>query len=351
MLDEEFEIPNSKFEIVSLAPRGDYTKMTVPSRFVKIGKEVLKKEAEAILDVMKGLDDNFDRVVDIIHGCSGRVVLMGIGKSGLVCKKIASTLSSVGTPALFLHPADSLHGDLGMLQKGDVLVVVSNSGETEEIITILPWIKRMDIITIVITGNTRSTIANYGDIVLNVKVDEACPYNMIPTSSTTATLALGDAIAVALMEKRNFKIEDFASLHPGGTIGRKLLLRVEDLMHTGDALPRVYQDASMKHAILEITSKRLGVTGVFNKKEELIGVITDGDLRRAIEKYHNLLIKKAKDVMTVNPKVIRKDALAVYALKKMEEFSITSLFVTEREGQRYPVGIIHIHDLLKAKIV
>jgi arabinose-5-phosphate isomerase len=316
-----------------------------------IGREVLKKEAEAILDVMKGLDDNFDRVVDIIHGCLGRVVLMGIGKSGLVCKKIASTLSSVGTPALFLHPADSLHGDLGMLQKGDVLVVVSNSGETEEIITILPWIKRMDIITIVITGNTRSTIANYGDIVLNVKVDEACPYNMIPTSSTTATLALGDAIAVALMEKRNFKIEDFASLHPGGTIGRKLLLRVEDLMHTGDALPRVQKDVSMKHAILEITSKRLGVTGVFNKKEELIGVITDGDLRRAIEKYDNLLIKKAKDVMTVNPKVIRKDALAVYALKKMEEFSITSLFVTESEGQRYPVGIIHIHDLLKAKIV
>jgi arabinose-5-phosphate isomerase len=325
--------------------------MAKDSHLIKIGKDVLKKEAEAILDVMKGLDDNFDRVVDIIHGCSGRVVLMGIGKSGLVCKKIASTLSSVGTPALFLHPADSLHGDLGMLQKGDVLVVVSNSGETEEIITILPWIKRMDIITIVITGNTRSTIANYGDIVLNVKVDEACPYNMIPTSSTTATLALGDAIAVALMEKRNFKIEDFASLHPGGTIGRKLLLKVEDLMHTGDALPRVYQDVSMKHAILEITSKRLGVTGVFNKKEKLLGVITDGDLRRAIEKYDNLLIKKAKDVMTVNPKVIRKDALAVYALKKMEEFSITSLFVLEKEGQKHPVGIIHIHDLLKAKIV
>jgi arabinose-5-phosphate isomerase len=321
------------------------------SKLTDIGREVLKKEADAIVHVMERLDENFDRVVDVIHGCSGHVVLMGIGKSGLICKKIASTFSSVGTPAIFLHPADSLHGDLGMLQKGDVLIIVSNSGETEEIIKILPWIKRMDIITLVVTGDASSTIAGCGDIVLNVKVDEACPYNIVPTSSTTATLALGDAIAVALMEKRNFRLEDFAILHPGGTIGRKILLKVEDLMHTGDTLPKVYQDTSMKHVILEITSKRLGVTGVFNRDEELVGIITDGDLRRAIEKYDNLLIKHASDVMTPNPKVIRKDALAVYALKKMEEFSITSLFVVEREGEKHSIGIIHIHDLLKAKIV
>jgi arabinose-5-phosphate isomerase len=321
------------------------------SKLTDIGREVLKKEADAIVHVMERLDENFDRVVDVIHGCSGHVVLMGIGKSGLICKKIASTFSSVGTPAIFLHPVDSLHGDLGMLQKGDVLIIVSNSGETEEIIKILPWIKRMDIITLVVTGDASSTIAGCGDIVLNVKVDEACPYNIVPTSSTTATLALGDAIAVALMEKRNFRLEDFAILHPGGTIGRKILLKVEDLMHTGDTLPKVYQDTSMKHVILEITSKRLGVTGVFNRDEELVGIITDGDLRRAIEKYDNLLIKHASDVMTPNPKVIRKDALAVYALKKMEEFSITSLFVVEREGEKHSIGIIHIHDLLKAKIV
>ena len=257
----------------------------------------------------------------------------------------------MGTPALFLHPADSLHGDLGMLQKGDVLIIVSNSGETEEVIKIFPWIKRMDIATIIITGNVNSTIANYGDIVLDVNVDEACPLNMVPTSSTTATLALGDAISMALMEKRNFKMEDFASLHPGGTIGRKLFLKVEDLMHTGEAVPRVYENMPMKHAILEITSKRMGVTAVLNEKEGLAGIITDGDLRRAIEKFDNVLEKNAVDVMTRNPKTIQKDAIATFALKKMEEFSITSLFVIEKEGENRPVGIIHIHDLLKAKIV
>lgn len=203
---------------------------------------------------------------------------------------------------------------------------------------------------VVITGAPQSTIANYGDIVLSVKVDEACPYNVVPTSSTTATLALGDAIAIALMEKRNFSIEDFASLHPGGTLGRKLVLTVEELMHTGDKLPMVFQNASMKDVILEITSKRLGVTAVLNGDGELVGVVTDGDLRRAIERYENVLLKSASDVMTINPKVIKKDALAAYALKKMEEFSITALFVTEKEGEKRPAGIIHIHDLLKAKI-
>ena len=324
---------------------------TTGNSIIEIGREVLRKEAKAILQVVEGLDNAFERAVDVVFKCSGRVVLMGIGKSGLVCKKIASTLSSVGTPAMFLHPADSLHGDLGMLQKGDALIIVSNSGETEEIISILPWIKRMDISVVVITGNTESSIAQYGDVVLNVNVDEACPFNIVPTSSTTATLAMGDAIAVALMKVRGFKIEDFALLHPGGALGRRLLLKVEDLMHIGDAIPKVYQNTLMKHAILEITSKRLGVVGIYNEKEELTGIITDGDLRRAIEKYENILEKKAFDVMTGKPRTIMKDSLAVYALKKMEEFSITSLFVLEKEGEISPVGIIHIHDLLKAKIV
>jgi len=318
---------------------------------VDIAKEVLKKEADAILLVMEGLDETFDRAVEAIYKCTGRVVLTGIGKSGLVCKKIASTFSSVGTPALFLHTADSLHGDLGMLQNNDLLIIVSNSGETEEVVKILPWIKRMDVVTVVITGNSDSTIANYGDFILKVNVDEACPFNMVPTSSTTATLAIGDAIAVALIEKRNFRIEDFASLHPGGTIGRKLLLKVEDLMHTGDSMPKVSEDMPMKDALLEITSKRLGTTGVFNEEGDLKGIITDGDLRRGIEKYDNIMKKTARDLMTPNPKTIQKDALAAHALKKMEDFSITSLFVIEKEGDKKPIGIIHIHDLLRAKIV
>ena len=320
--------------------------------FLTLGKEVLKKEAEAILHVMETLGNDFDRVIETIGECTGRVVLLGMGKSGLICKKIASTFSSTGTPAIFLHPADSLHGDLGMLQKGDVLIAVSNSGETEEIIKILPWVKRMGIPTIIITRDTDSTIAACGDVVLRVRVDEACPYNVVPTSSTTATLALGDAIAIALMEKRAFKIEDFASLHPGGTLGRKLLLKVEDLMHIGSDIPKIYMDAPMKDALIEITSKRLGITGVFNGSEELLGSISDGDLRRAIEKYdRDLFDKKASDIMTSNPKLIVKDALAAYALKKMEDFSITSLFVVTDEKDTCPVGIIHIHDLLKAKVV
>ena len=320
--------------------------------FLVLGKEVLKKEAEAILNVMENLDSDFNRVINIIGDCTGRVVLLGMGKSGLICKKIASTLASTGTPAIFLHPADSLHGDLGMLQKGDALIIVSNSGETEEIIAMLPWVKRMGIPTVIITGDTNSTIATYGDVVLKVRVDEACPYNVVPTSSTTATLALGDAIAIALMERKAFKIEDFALLHPGGSLGRKLLLKVEDLMHTGSAMPKTYADTPMKDVLIEITSKRLGIAGVYDRSENLLGSITDGDLRRAIEKYdRDLFRKKASDVMTQSPKVIMKDALAAYALKKMEDFSITSLFVVADEGDRSPIGIIHVHDLLKAKVV
>jgi len=317
---------------------------------LKTGREVLKKEASAVLKVMDEIGEEFEKAVDILHKCSGRVVFMGIGKSGLICKKIASTMSSIGTPSMFLHPADALHGDIGMLQRDDAIVIVSNSGETEEIIKVIPWIKRMGLPVIVITGNKESTIAREGDVVLCVSVEEACPYNLIPTSSTTATLALGDAIAMAIMEKKSFKLEDFANLHPGGAIGRKLFTKVEDLMHTGDEIPKVYEDTPMKYVILEMTSKRLGVTGVFNKNEELTGIITDGDLRRAIKKYDNILSKTASDVMTKNPKTIKKDRLATHALKKMEDFSITSLFVMENEGDRQPVGIIHIHDLLKAKI-
>ncbi len=318
---------------------------------LKTGKGVLKKEAEALLRVMEKLDSAFSEAAEIIYQCTGRVVLTGMGKSGLVCKKIASTLSSTGTPALFVHPADSLHGDLGMLQRSDVLIIVSNSGETDEVLKIIPWINRLGIPVITITGDPGSSIARLGDVALTVEVDEACPYNVVPTSSTTATLALGDALALSVMEKRAFKVEDFALLHPGGSLGRKLFLRVADIMHTGSTVPGVSVNTSMKDAILEITSKRLGVTAVYDDNGNFAGIITDGDLRRAIERYDDALLgKKAGDVMTRNPKVVHKDALAAHALKKMEEFSITSLFVIDEDNAR-PVGIVHIHDLLKAKVV
>jgi arabinose-5-phosphate isomerase len=314
-------------------------------------REVLRKESFAILHVMETIGDSFEEAVEMVYRCSGHVVLTGIGKSGFVSRKIASTLSSVGTPALFLHPADSLHGDLGMLQKGDVIIIVSNSGETEEIVKILPWIKRAEISTIVFTGSPKSTIAGYADVVLHINVEEACPYNMVPTSSSTAALALGDALAITVMQKRGFKVEDFANLHPGGTLGRRLLLKVEDLMHSGEALPKVHVNTPMKEAILEITSKRLGVAAVLNDAGELAGVITDGDLRRGMERHDDIMVRSAAEVMTVNPKGIERGAMAVEALQKMERFSITSLIVVERGGERHPVGVIHIHDLLRAKIV
>ncbi len=321
------------------------------SGFTDIGKSVLEKEAKAILEVMDRLDESFDRAVEAINRCKGRIVFSGMGKSGLIGKKIASTFSSIGVPSLYLHPAESIHGDLGILQKDDLMFIISNSGETDELIRIFPWIKRMGLLTIVATGNTSSTIAKYGDVVLDVKVEEACPYNTIPTSSTTAVLALGDAIAVTLMRERNFTIEDIALLHPGGSIGRSLLLKVKDLMHTGDAMPAVPEGVLMKDVIMEVTSKRLGVTGVYNGAGELVGTITDGDLRRALERHDDMLKRTAREVMTPNPKSIEQDALAAHALKRMEEFSITSLFVFEDNDRKRPVGIIHIHDLLKAKVV
>lgn len=321
------------------------------NRLTDMGKDVLLKEANAILHVMETLDETFDLMVQAMEACEGRVVLTGIGKSGLIAKKISSTLSSIGVPSLYLHPADSLHGDLGMVQRSDIFFIVSNSGESEEIVKILPWMKRMGIYTLVMCGNSQSTIATYGDLVITVRVDEACPYNIVPTSSTTAMLALGDALAIALMRERNFQKEDFALLHPGGTLGRRLILRVEDLMHTGENIPKVYDDMLMKDVIYEVSSKRLGVAGVFNREDELLGIITDGDLRRALERYDNMLERQAKDVMVGNPKGIERGALAAYALKKMEQYAITSLFVYENRDDRRPIGIIHIHDLLRAKIV
>lgn len=315
-------------------------------------KRVLQIEAEAIERLKERINEDFVRAVELILACEGKVVVTGVGKSGIIGQKIASTLASTGTPAFFLHPTEGVHGDLGMLDKKDIVVAISNSGETDELSQILPLIKRYGNTLIVFTGGAASTLARSGDVVLDVSVrEEACPLGLAPTASTTVALAMGDALAVALLEKRGFNKEDFALRHPGGKLGRRLLLKVNDLMHVGEELPTVYEDTLMKEAVVEITSKRLGVTGVVNKREELVGVITDGDLRRALEKHGNLLEKRAADIMTRNPKWIEADTLAAEAVQRMEEHAITSLFVFDKAGDRIPKGVIHLHDLLKAGVV
>ena len=298
------------------------------------------------------IDGAFSQSVAMILACKGRVVITGMGKSGLICQKIAATMASTGTPALFLHPAEGIHGDLGMLMKGDVVIAVSNSGETEEITRILPVIKRMGLPLIAMSGNPRSTLARAGDVFLDISIkEEACPLGLAPTASTTATLAMGDALAVALLLERGFKEEDFALFHPGGALGKRLLLRVEDLMHRGEEIPMVGVEISLKEALFEITSKKLGITGVADTEGNLAGVFTDGDLRRSLEKGFDVLNRPVGEVMSRNPKRVLRANLAAKALQKMEEFSITSLFVFESEESHQPVGIIHLHDLLKAGVV
>ncbi len=315
-------------------------------------RRVLKIEAQSILDLSERVDEHFTEAVELLYHCKGKVVLMGMGKSGLVGRKIASTFASTGTPAFFLHPAEGVNGDFGMLTKEDVVIAISNSGETRELLDVLPLIKRYGNRLIALTGNMNSSLAKAGDIYLNIHVkEEACPLGLAPTASTTATLALGDALAVVLMIKKGFDEKDFALLHPGGTLGKRLLLKVEDLMHVGKAFPTVTEKTLMKDVIFEITSKRLGVTAVCNGEGHLMGVITDGDLRRALEKFNDLLDRQASEVMTRNPKWIEKDALAAKAVQRMEEYSITSLFVFNQSGDKVPVGIIHLHDLLKAGVV
>jgi arabinose-5-phosphate isomerase len=319
-------------------------------------KEVLNIEARGIVSLMDRLDDNFIQAVELLYDCRGKVVVTGLGKSGLICRKIAATFSSLGTPSFFLHAGDANHGDMGMVMEGDVVLAISNSGETEEILTLIPILKRIGVRLIAISGKRDSTLSRAADVVLDAGVpEEACPFGLSPTASTTAALALGDALAVILLERKGFKEEDFALRHPGGTLGRKLLLRVDDLMHRDVDVPLVGEETLMKEAILVITSKRLGVTGVTDKHGNLTGVITDGDLRRGLEAYGDgILSKTANEVMTRQPKSIEKDALALQALARMEENvprPITSLFVVEKAGDTVPIGILHIHALLKAGIV
>jgi arabinose-5-phosphate isomerase len=312
-------------------------------------KRVIRVEAEALAALAESLDGEFERAVNLILATPGRVVVTGMGKSGLICQKIASTMASTGTPAFFLHPAEGMHGDLGMIMKGDVIIAVSHSGETEEVLRILPIIKRLGTRLIAMSGNRNSTLAKAGDVFLDIAVkEEACPLGLAPTASTTATLAMGDALAVALLVKRGFRAEDFALFHPGGSLGKKLLLRVEDLMHRDAAVPLVGRDTLMREALFEMTSKGLGIVGVTDDHGSLVGVITDGDLRRALEKNTDIINMAAGMLMIRNPKRIAASELAAKALQRMEQYMITSLFVFENECSEKPVGIIHLHDLLKA---
>lgn len=314
-------------------------------------RRVLRVESDAVRSLAERLDGEFLRAVDLILETRGKVIVCGMGKSGIICQKIASTLSSTGTPAFFLHPAEGVHGDLGMISRDDIMVAVSNSGETEELTKIIPAVKRAGVKMIAMTGGAKSTLARYADVVLDVGVkEEACSLGLSPTASTTAALAMGDALAVTLLERRGFKAEDFAELHPAGSLGRKLM-KVSELMHTGEQMPMVNADTPMKEAILEMTRKRLGVTGVFDGGR-LAGVITDGDLRRAMEKGEKggpVMEKTAGELMTRDPKTITEDSLAETALRIMEEHSITSLFVTGEGGRT--AGVVHMHDLLRAGVV
>ena len=323
--------------------------MTKPRRMPKDhpslaeAKRVLEVEAAAILGLVDHLDNSFVEVVELINSCNGRVVTMGLGKSGIICKKISATLASTGTPSFFLHPAEAIHGDLGMIVRGDVVLAVSNSGETEELVRLLPSIKRIGAELVAMTGNPGSTIAKGADYHLSSAISkEACPLGLAPTASTTATLALGDALAMALLVRKGFKEEDFAFLHPGGKLGKRFL-RVRDLMHSGDQVPIVDVKTSMHDVIYEMSNKGFGITAVTQNGNILAGVISDGDLRRLLQRDDDILKKTAADCMKKNPATIEANELASAALQMLEQRKITSLFITDAE--RRVEGIIHLHDL------
>ena len=311
-------------------------------------KKVLRIEADAIIELLDRIDSRFEKAVEVLSACRGRVVVTGMGKSGIICKKIAATLSSTGTPALFLHPAEAIHGDMGMVVQGDAVLALSNSGETEELLRLLETLKRLGIPLISMVGNLESTLARYSDVVLDVSIRrEACPLGLAPTASTTAALALGDALAIALSERKGFKAEDFANLHPGGKLGKRLL-RVENLMHLGEEIPLVDVKTLMRDVIYEISRKGLGMTCVVRDGSRLAGIITDGDLRRLFQGGEHILNKTAEECMNPNPRVIDRLALAVTALQMMEERKITSLLVASEAGRIE--GVLHLHDLWRVQM-
>ena len=324
--------------------------MPTPLSFIRSGKRVLDIERKAIDQLKPNIDTHFDQACQLMLACKGRVVVTGMGKSGHIGHKIASTLASTGTPAFFVHPGEASHGDLGMITPNDVVLAISNSGNTDEIITILPLIKRMNAQLISMTGDTKSRLATAANVNLNVAVaEEACPLGLAPTSSTTATLVMGDALAVALLEARGFTAEDFALSHPGGSLGRKLLLMVSDVMHSGKQIPIVGETTSVSDALLEMTQKGLGMTSVVNSEGVLIGIYTDGDLRRTLNQGLAIHDTSIKDVMSSSARTITKNLLAAEAVKIMEDNQINGLMVIDENDK--PIGALNMQDLLRAGVV
>jgi arabinose-5-phosphate isomerase len=320
------------------------------SMLQETARKVLEIESQAILDLRDRLDARFDRAVEILFGCPGRIIATGMGKSGIIAQKVSATLSSTGTPSLFLHPAEAIHGDLGRIVKNDVVLALSSSGETDEIVSLVPYLKRLGSPLVALTGAPASSLATVADVNLDVSIrEEACPLGLAPTASTTAALAMGDALAMALLERRGFTVDDFAVLHPGGRIGKRLM-RVEDLMQTGDNIPRVLAPTTMKEVLFEMTRKRLGMTTVVDGAGNLLGLISDGDLRRQIERHgYTLLDRTAGECMTVSPVTIGRRDLATHALDVLERSRITSLVVVDPIGR--VEGVIHLHDLWKTEMI
>jgi arabinose-5-phosphate isomerase len=314
-----------------------------------LARKVLQTEAAAVLALADRLDDRFAEAVALVVGCKGRVIVTGMGKSGIICRKIAATLASTGTPAFFLHPAEAVHGDLGVIQSDDVVIAMSYSGETEELTRVLETLKRIGARLIALTGGTKSTLAQAANVALDCSVsEEACPMNLVPTASTTAALALGDALAMTVLVEKGFRPEDFANLHPGGKLGKRLM-RVEQLMASGKALPVVQLHTSMRDVIHEISNKKLGMTTVVEKDGRLAGIITDGDLRRKMGTTANIQELTARDLMTANPVAIGQSTMAVEALAMMEQRKITSIVVIDRD--RRVEGVVHLHDLWRTGMV
>jgi arabinose-5-phosphate isomerase len=309
------------------------------------GRKILRQEANALSTMAERITDSFADAIDLLFACRGKVIICGMGKSGIIGQKIAATLSSTGTTAVFLHPAEAAHGDLGVVSKGDVVICLSKSGMTEELNFIIPPLRQREAAIIAFTGNMRSHLARHADVVLDVGVEqEACPFDLAPTTSTTAMLAMGDALAMCLMRKKNFSDQEFAMTHPKGSLGKQLTMKVEDLMAHGDALPLVGEEAPVSDLILEMTSKRYGVSGVVDGHGRLTGIFTDGDLRRLVQKGSDFLDRKAREVMTANPKTVQSGLLAKHCLEILETYRITQLLVCD--GDNRPVGLIHIHDLV-----
>jgi len=319
----------------------------VKNKVISDARRVIQLERKALSSLEKRLDGNFSEAIDIIYKCKGRIIVTGLGKSGIIAQKIVATLNSTGTPAIFMHSADSFHGDMGMIRKGDVVICISKSGDTDELIQLLLAINQFDVKVISIVGDVDSKLKNLSDVIIDASVDqEACPFNLAPTTSTTAALVIGDALAIALLKKKDFTKEEFAMLHPGGVLGKKLFLRVNDLMIGREGVPKVKENALFRDIVFEISSKRLGCTCVVERRGKLKGIITDGDIRRTLQKYENVSDIKAGDIMNKNPKTINENMLGETALELMEKYAITQLIIIDKK--KVPKGVVHMHDLVKA---